>query len=104
MDEAGRAERIARAEEALGRGRAAADAFEAALASFADAQADVDLVSEYLGSEAWFEDRDADAAGALDADARAGILSEDLGYNLIVDTRELALQMLELAAKMLRKL
>lgn len=52
----------------------------------------------YYGSEAWFEDRDL----TLPQGFPAGVLSEDAVYSEITAVREAALQMLELAAEILR--
>ena len=99
-----RRERVERGEGALVRATSSVEEFARSLDAYQAAQADVAAVSEYLGSAEWFADRDADAAGELGEGVRAGILSEDLGYDLIVDNRELALRMLELATKILREL
>lgn len=96
--------RIAAGEEALDRARSGVDAFAEALDAFEHAQSDVALVLDYLGSEEWFDDCDAYEAGDVPQDVKAGILSEDLGYDLFVDNRDLAIRMLELAARMLKEL
>ena len=95
--------RIEAAEAALNGSREVLDRFSAALDEFAAAQDQVAAVSNYLGSEEWFEDRDAHDAGGL-REVAAGILSEDLGYDLIVDNREIAIRMLETATRILRDL
>ena len=52
----------------------------------------------YYGSEAWYEDRD----GELPEGVPAGVLSEDLVYDQITAVRDAAIQMLELAADILK--
>ena len=52
----------------------------------------------YYGSEAWYEDREGD----LPKDVPAGVLSEDLVYDLITDIRDEAFRMLELATDILK--
>lgn len=53
---------------------------------------------QYYGSQQWYDDREAQ----LPADVRAGVLSEDLPYNAIVELRETAFHMLELATDILK--
>ena len=52
----------------------------------------------YYGSEAWYEDRDLE----LPSDVKAGVLSEDLIYDTIIDTRDVSFRMLEMATDMLK--
>ncbi|MBQ9058753.1 MAG: DUF4298 domain-containing protein [Atopobiaceae bacterium] len=99
-----RTERISAAEAALDAARGAIDHFEAVLDEFEQAQREVNRVSSYVGSENWFDDMDAHTRGEVSRTVKAGILSQDLGYDLIVDNRELALRMLELATSILRNL
>lgn len=53
---------------------------------------------QYYGSQQWYDDREAQ----LPAHVRAGVLSEDLPYNAIVELRETAFHMLELATDILK--
>lgn len=53
---------------------------------------------EYYGSEEWHLDRDAELPDGFPA----GVLTEDLIYNLIMDVKESAIQMLELATDILK--
>ena len=53
---------------------------------------------EYYGSEEWYEDRELE----LPPDVRAGVLSEDLIYDAIMDTRDLSFRMLETATEILK--
>lgn len=99
-----RIERIAAGEQALDSAREVLDRFRLALDEFAAAQENVGAVVDYLGSEDWFDDMEAHAAGEVPRDVKAGILSEDLGYNLVVDNRDLAIRMLEIATEIMRDL
>lgn len=99
-----RNERIVIAEESLNEAREVLDRFSEALDEFVVVQDRVAIVSDYLGSEEWFEDREADDAGELEEDLKRGILSEDLGYDLIVDNRDIAIRMLECATRIMREL
>ena len=52
----------------------------------------------YYGSSEWYEDREGDAPN----DIPAGVLSEDLVYDQITETRDTAFNMLELATDILK--
>lgn len=99
-----RIERITLAEEHLDAASDVVERFRDALDEFGRMQKSIACVNEYLGTEEWFDDMDAHAAGELPADLKAGILSEDLGYDLLVDNRDLAIRMLEIATQILRDL
>ena len=53
---------------------------------------------QYYGSEEWYEDRE----GEIPQDLKAGVLSEDLVYDAIMDVREEAFRMLELGTDILK--
>ena len=98
----GSRERIEAMEARLDAVREALDALAPALEQWADAESGFAELCSYYGSQAWHEDREAEAAGALGGGLKAGVLSEDLAYNAIVDARTLALDMIEAAARALR--
>ena len=52
----------------------------------------------YYGSADWFDDREAE----LPPDLAAGILSEDMGYDLITEARDTAFRMLEQGTDILK--
>ena len=52
----------------------------------------------YYGSAEWFDDREAE----LPTDLRAGILSEDAGYDLLTAARDTAFRMLEQGTDILK--
>lgn len=53
---------------------------------------------DYYGSNDWHNDREL----PLDNTIKCGVLSEDLPYNAIINYREVAISMLEVATKMLK--
>ena len=53
---------------------------------------------DYYGSSEWYEDREAEAP----KDVPAGVLSEDLVYDQIIELRDMAYHMLELATDILK--
>ena len=95
MDEA--IERITAAEKAFANLVAANERLSAALEAYDAALDDLELFSDYYGSEEWFDDYDADGRGELPEDLPRGVLSEDVPYDVLIGTRSLALSMLEIA-------
>ena len=57
----------------------------------------------YYSSENWFLDVEDFNNGVLPQDLKCGVLSEDGAYNLFGENHELAIRMVEIAAKMLRR-
>ncbi|HUH45745.1 MAG TPA: DUF4298 domain-containing protein [Arenibacter sp.] len=55
----------------------------------------------YYGSEQWFEDHDAYAAGEIPQNFPCGVLGEDSVYNTFGEHRDLALKMIKIAVKAL---
>ena len=77
--------------------------FSKAIEEFKKTQKQVDIVDNYYGSEEWFIDKDAYELGNISKDIKAGILSEDEPYELLMENRRLALEMLEIATQILKK-
>ena len=65
--------------------------------------ADYKKLDEYYSSENWFLDVEDFNNGVLPQDLKCGVLSEDGAYNLFGENHELAIRMVEIAAKMLRR-
>ena len=59
---------------------------------------DMEVLFDYYGSEEWYEDRE----GEVPVYVPAGVLSEDLTYDMIMDVRDAAFRMLELATDILK--
>lgn len=96
-------ERIKVMEALMDQAAAAVKGLEQALDQYEAAQTALRSLGEYLGSEEWIEDFEADEAGNLPADLKRGVLSEDGIYNLLADDQDQAARMLELVASRLRK-
>ena len=64
---------------------------------------DYKKLDEYYSSQDWFSDVEDYNNNLLPEDLKCGVLSEDGAYNLFVDNHELAIRMVEIAAKMLRR-
>ena len=64
---------------------------------------DYKKLDKYYSSENWFLDVEDFNNGVLPQDLKCGVLSEDGAYNLFGENHELAIRMVEIAAKMLRR-
>ena len=95
-------ERITAMEAALDEVIAANEAMGKALLDYASAQDNAAELAQYLGSEAWFADVEADAMGWLPHDLKRGVLSEDGAFNALADNYDTAVEMLEAATKALK--
>ena len=60
-------------------------------------------LDKYYSSENWFIDEEAYREGKLPEDLKCGVLSEDLAYNLFIENNNIAIRMLEIATKMLKR-
>ena len=104
MTDAGQIARVEEMERALNESRAAVDQMDEALGRFEAAADGLARLSAYYGSIEWSDDRAIDEAGGYPDDLARGVLSEDLAYDLIIESRETALRMLEAATRTLRDL
>ena len=60
-------------------------------------------LDKYYSSENWFIDEEAYREGKLPENLKCGVLSEDLAYNLFIENNNIAIRMLEIATKMLKR-
>lgn len=60
-------------------------------------------LDKYYSSENWFIDEEAYREGKFPKDLQCGVLSEDLAYNLFIENNNIAIRMLEIATKMLKR-
>ena len=72
------------------------------LDKYVDAQEAIAKLGEYYGSEEWKQDFADDEAGRLPKDLKRGVLSEDGIWNLLSDSRELNIRMLETIVDILK--
>ena len=96
-------DRIKEMENALNSSIKAIKEFEKALEKFVKAQDDIDKVSTYYGSETWFSDVEEYDSGIIPQNVKAGILSEEMAYDMLMENRELAIRMLEEGTKMVKR-
>ncbi len=90
-------------EALLDQAAAAVAGLETALDVYEAAQVALRSLGEYLASEEWIADYEADEAGQLPADLKRGVLSQDTVYDLLSEDQEQAARMLEVIAGRLRQ-
>ena len=97
-----RIERIEAMEALLNETGDAVETLANALEDYAAAQAKIQKLSRYYGSDSWYADRDADDEGKLPEDLKRGVLTEDLVFDVLTGNRDNALRMLEIATQILK--
>ena len=91
-----RIERIREMEERMDRIKAWTEAMGPMLGALTSVQADIRALSDYYESDLWRKDFEADEAGALPADMKRGVLSEDGLYDLLGEAEELLRKLREI--------
>jgi len=94
-----REERIKEMEQRLDRASAAVMQLSAALDRYVEVQDALRELSCYYGSDVWKRDFADDEAGRLPQELKRGVLSEDAIWNVLSDSRELNIRMLETAKR-----
>ena len=89
-------DRITEMEQYLDSSIQAAEKLQEALEVYEDNLENYLKLTDYYGSALWRKDLDADTSGKLPADLKRGVLSEDAVYDLITDTREIRVQMVNI--------
>ncbi|MBR5698684.1 MAG: DUF4298 domain-containing protein [Prevotella sp.] len=95
-------ERIRQMELRLDQASAAVMELSAALDKYEAVQEAISILNEYYGGDEWKQDFADDEAGRLPADLKRGVLSEDGIWNLLTDSRELNVRMLETVVQILK--
>ena len=96
-------ERIKQMELHLDRASSAVMQLSAALDNYIDVQKSISVLDEYYSSDDWKQDYADDEAGLLPPNLRRGVLSEDAVWNLLSDTKEMNIRLLETVAEILKK-
>lgn len=91
-------ERIREMEACLNECTAATEALNAQLSRMEEIRDRMTALFEYYGSPEWIADREL----TLPEGMPAGVLSEDLVYDQVIEAREAAIRMLELATDILK--
>ena len=96
-------ERIKQMELHLDRASSAVMQLSAALDNYIDVQKSISALDEYYSSDDWKQDYVDDEAGLLPPNLRRGVLSEDAVWNLLSDTKEMNIRLLETVLEILKK-
>ncbi|MBR1767570.1 MAG: DUF4298 domain-containing protein [Prevotella sp.] len=96
-------ERIKQMELHLDRASSAVMQLSAALDNYIDVQESISVLDEYYSNDDWKQDYADDEAGLLPPNLRRGVLSEDAVWNLLSDTKEMNIRLLETVAEILKK-
>ena len=96
-------ERIKQMELHLDRASSSVMQLSAALDNYIDVQKSISVLDEYYSSDDWKQDYADDEAGLLPPNLRRGVLSEDAVWNLLSDTKEMNIRLLETVAEILKK-
>ena len=96
-------ERIKQMELYLDRASSAVMQLSAALDNYIDVQESISALDEYYSSDDWKQDYADDEAGLLPPNLRRGVLSEDAVWNLLSDTKEMNIRLLETGLEILKK-
>ena len=102
-DEKGNVRRIKEMEEILDKSDELFKQLGNILDMIEDNIANYRKLDNYYSSKYWFEDEKSYSKGELPEDLRCGVLSEDLAYNLFGENQDLAIRMIEIATKMLKR-
>lgn len=95
-------ERIKQMERCLDQASVAVMELSAALEKYAASQEAIRTLHAYYGSDDWRKDLEDDEAGRLPKDLKRGVLSEDGIWNVLADSRQLNIQMLETVTEVLK--
>ena len=96
-------DRIKQMEQQFDRASQAVIDLSAAIDKYVEAQDALNELKAYYASEDWLRDYADDEAGKLPKNLKRGVLSEDGVWNLLSDSRELNIRMLETVTEMLRR-
>ena len=75
----------------------------AALDKYVEVQDSIAKLSEYYGSDEWKKDFADDEAGRLPKELKRGVLSEDGIWNLLSDSHDLNIRLLETVTDILKR-
>ncbi|MBP1555499.1 MAG: DUF4298 domain-containing protein [Oscillospiraceae bacterium] len=98
-----RTDRVSSMEKIMDEMQTGVSELRTALDRFSDGQKRYGRLIDYYGSTQWLKDYEADEAGKLPADLKRGVLSEDGMYDLILEYKELLIDLLATAENGLKK-
>ena len=92
-----RIDRISSMEKIMDEMQTGVSELRTALDQLSSGQKRYSRLIDYYGSDQWMKDYEADEAGKLPADLKRGVLSEDGVYDLIIEYKELLIDLLATA-------
>ena len=95
-------ERIRKMEAMLSRQQAFMDELAPVIEKLEEQIPEYQQLSQYYGSQDYLDDLDFSESADFPADEPHGVLSEDLTYNLLGEYYQLAVQMVDMAAQILK--
>ena len=96
-----RINRVEKMEEILAEHRAVLESTEKALKEYEEHQKSFNELMDYYSSQDWFDDVEASNAGKIPFKVSQEVLSEDSVYDMYGENRNLALDFLKVATKVL---
>ena len=94
--------RIQEMEKLLNESREALDAYDKALQDFKSVQEKIGKLEAYYTSKKWIKDFEDYEAGKIPKQLPCGVLSEDAVYNLLMENRDLILEIMDLMKEHIR--
>ena len=98
-----REDRITEMEKILDNSNKSVYALKKAIDNFKKDEKDLLKLMNYYGSSTWLDDFDAYDEGKIDKRIKAGVLSEDLVYDLLVTYHEIVTEMSKIVSKALEE-
>lgn len=96
-------ERIKQMERQFDRASQAVKELSAAIDKYVEVQEAIKELKAYYTSDEWRQDFADDEAGRLPKDLKRGVLSEDGIWNMLSDSHEVNIQMMETVTETLRQ-
>ena len=93
--------RIEKMERLLNLASKKTEEFEKSLYEYKSIQKEINELNNYYGSKNWYKDRE--WLDNSNKNIKAGVLSEDLVYNLLQDNYSLAILMMEIALNIIKR-
>ncbi len=94
-------ERVSKMEKILGEHRDVLQPLLDALKAYEEHQEAFNELMEYYSSQDWFDDLEASNKGEIPEDIPQGVLSEDAVFDMYGENRDVAIELLKTATKVL---